>query len=98
MGLFEDEDDEAIEPVNPNETRPEADDFTANTFDQYLTAEVLLPRNSKMYQGTVKQRAKDDEGRPIGKRALNPVQGGIPRREHQHLCGQSHHREPIFTG
>lgn len=72
-GLFEDEEDEAIAPFDPEETRPEADDFTADSFDQYLTAEVLLPRNGELYRGTVRRRAKDDEGRPIGRRALNPV-------------------------
>jgi hypothetical protein len=33
---------------------PEADDFTADTFDQYLTAEVLLPRSGESHRKRMK--------------------------------------------
>jgi hypothetical protein len=51
----------------------EADDYTADAFDAYLTAEVLLPRGGESHRGTVRRRAKDEDGKPIGKRASNPI-------------------------
>ena len=37
----------------------EAEDVTPEVADQYLNAEVLLPRNGKMLTGKVKQRKRD---------------------------------------
>jgi hypothetical protein len=42
-------------------------------YDQYLTAEVLLPRSGESHRGTVRRRSKDEDGKPIGKRASNPI-------------------------
>jgi hypothetical protein len=50
--LFKEE-DETREPFEPKATSPEADDYTPDSFDQYLTAEVLLPRNREEHRGTV---------------------------------------------
>jgi hypothetical protein len=50
-----DEEDEAREPFEPEAASPEADEYTPNTFDQYLTAEVLLPRNGEEHKGTVRR-------------------------------------------
>jgi hypothetical protein len=70
--LFEEE-DEAREPFEPEAASPEADDYTPDSFDQYLTAEVLLPRNGEEHQGTVRRRVKDEDGKPIGLRSSNPI-------------------------
>ena len=67
----DDEDDDlehAHEPFDSDATRPEADDFTPEAYDQYLSAQVLLPRGAdgEMVHATVKARKRDTDGNPIG--------------------------------
>jgi hypothetical protein len=46
--------------------RSEADEFTADTMDTYLTTKVLLPRGQGMFKGTVVgQRKGIDNSNPI---------------------------------
>jgi hypothetical protein len=70
--LFE-EADGSPEPFEPEAEMPETDEYTEEAYDQYLTAEVLLPRNGEEFMGTVRRRSKDEDGKPIGKRASNPI-------------------------
>jgi hypothetical protein len=72
LDLFED-DDEAIDPVDPDVSRPEADDFTRETLDEYLTAKVLLPHGGDLQKATVRTRVKDRDGLPTGRRNPNPL-------------------------
>jgi hypothetical protein len=51
----------------------EADDWTPEAYDQYLTALVLLPRGDSQERAIVKRRTKDDDGNPVGKRDANPI-------------------------
>ena len=60
-------------PVEPEATALEADEHTPDTYDEFLTADVMLPRGGEQYMGTVRRRVKDDDGRPVGKRASNPI-------------------------
>ena len=68
-----DEPDAAIELDQEGLDRPEADDFTPDSFDSYLTAQVLLPREGELHRGTVKRRVKDEDGNPVGTRSSNPI-------------------------
>ena len=72
--LFEDElgesEAEGTEEVWGN---PEADEYTPETYDNYLMVKCLLPRGGEQHKGTVKSRAKDCNGNPIGTRNENPV-------------------------
>jgi hypothetical protein len=52
---------------------PEMDDFTPDSYDEYLTAQILLPVGSKMAKGQVTKRRRDHNGRPIGVRHSNPI-------------------------
>ena len=70
--LFED-DDEAIEPAEPDSAREEADDYTPEAFDNYLTAEVLLPHGGVMVKATVKDRKRNPDGNPTGRANSNPL-------------------------
>jgi hypothetical protein len=47
LDLFED-DDEVVEPCDPEGARPEADDYTPEALDEYLTAQVLLPHGGEL--------------------------------------------------
>lgn len=51
----------------------EADGHTPETMDEYISAEVLLPRDGEMIKGTVVARTKTDDGIALGKRNQNPI-------------------------
>ena len=46
---------------------------TAISFNNYIGAEVTLPRGDKMVSGIVKARVKGIEGDPIGVTNQNPI-------------------------
>jgi hypothetical protein len=52
---------------------PEADDWDAEAYDQYITAKVLLPRDGQKVLGHVTSHKRDAEGNPIGKAYDNPI-------------------------
>jgi hypothetical protein len=70
--IFDDDEEVAI-PADPEAEKPEADDYTPDSFDNYLTAEVLLPRGGELKRGTVTSRKRDINDRPIGLRYSNPI-------------------------
>jgi hypothetical protein len=51
----------------------EPKDFTPESYDEYLTAQVLLPQGGEASKATVVCRKRDHDGRPIGKRHANPL-------------------------
>ena len=59
--------------MDPGATRLEADDFTPNSYDQYLTAEVLLPHGGELQKAVVQNCKRDADGLPIRKRHSNPL-------------------------
>ena len=71
--LFEWDEDVNITPMEPEKQTDEADDYTLEELDEYLTAEVLLPHGGENVRAKVIQRAKDADGIPIGKRHPNPI-------------------------
>ena len=70
--IFDDE-DEVTEPMEPDASKDEADDYTPESYDHYLTAEVLLPHGGEAKKATVTSRKRDTDGKPIGKRHPNPL-------------------------
>ena len=64
---YEDDDD-----PRPKET-PDVDDITPDTFDNYVGADVLLPKGSEMVTGKVKRRSKDGDGKLQGTAHQNPI-------------------------
>lgn len=71
--IFDNQEDELPEPVDPEEDMPEADEHTPEEFDEYIGMQVLLPVAGEQYMGTVKQRIKDSDGKPVGTRNDNPI-------------------------
>ncbi|KAI2494242.1 Reverse transcriptase (RNA-dependent DNA polymerase) [Fragilaria crotonensis] len=61
------------EPAEADATMPDADDFTPEAYDEYLTAEVLLPNMGTVTKAKVTGRKRDADGNPIGKRHSNPI-------------------------
>lgn len=67
-------DDEEDDDVYEDEsTIPDAEEFTPETFDGYLTASVMLPRGGEVLQAQVVARKRDSNGNPIGKAHSNPI-------------------------
>ena len=50
----------------------ETEESTPESFDQYLTIQVLLPRGGEPVKATVVDWTEYHDGRPIGKRHSNP--------------------------
>jgi hypothetical protein len=71
--IFLDEQDNEHDPAETEATQLEADDYTPEAFDEYLTAEVLLPSMGVITKATVKSRKRDADGSPIGQRHNNPI-------------------------
>ena len=71
--LFEGDDEANSDPVEPEALTPEADDYTPESMDEYIAAQVLLPQGGELKMATVKARVKDNNGVPVGKRNPNPI-------------------------
>ena len=67
LGLS-DEDTELVEEAHMDG----ADDYTPETLDDLLNAEVMLPHGDSYLKGTVIKRAKGEDGNPIGRHHDNP--------------------------
>ena len=65
--FYQDDEDKAEQKGTPDR-----DDVPDNYFDQYLNAEVLLPKGGKMLTEKVKRRKLDNLGVPQGHRHSNP--------------------------
>jgi hypothetical protein len=61
------------DPAEPDATMPEADNYTLEAYDEYLTAEVLLPNMGDMTKAKVIARKRDADGNPIGWCNANPI-------------------------
>jgi hypothetical protein len=70
--------DDKEEELTPDEsaqiyTSPEMDDYTPESYDEYLSAMVTLPVGDQNLRGEVIRRRRDHNGRPIGVRNSNPI-------------------------
>jgi hypothetical protein len=71
--LFEGDEDDPIDFVDPDQELKEADEYTPEEMDEYLSAELLMPHGDSMQHARVMRRVKDDDGIPLGKRHPNPI-------------------------
>ena len=60
-------DDDAVQ------LRADADEYTPEAFDKYLSAQIVTDRGGEMLRGTVKSRKRDNDGLPIGSSNPNPI-------------------------
>jgi len=61
------------DPINPEHSMPEADEWVSDAYDQYISEEVRLPKNGEEILGQVISRKKDYDGNPIGGTSTNPI-------------------------
>ena len=71
--IFLPDDDADFDPAEPEAEMPEADDYTPEAYDEYLTAEVLLPNMGTVTKAKVIGRKRNADGNPIGRRNSNPI-------------------------
>jgi hypothetical protein len=73
----EDEVDDGItplyEPTEPEAAMPNADEWDSESFDKYISAQVILPSLGSEILGTVTARKRDVHGNPIGVANNNPI-------------------------
>jgi hypothetical protein len=60
-------------PWEPESSMPEADEWEPESFDKYISAQVILPSQDGQLLGTVTARKKDIHGNPIGVSHPNPI-------------------------
>jgi len=74
---YHDDDDDALtphfDPIEPEAEMPEADAFTHEEYDKYISAEVILPKGDQMVLGKVIARKRDINDNPIGVAHSNPI-------------------------
>jgi hypothetical protein len=61
------------EPYDTDQVKHEADAYTPEELDEYISALVMIPQGGNLTRATVKRRVRDQEGRPTGKRNSNPI-------------------------
>ena len=73
--FFGEDESESLFPaaLDSDTPLPDADDYTPEELDEYLTAEVMLPHGGDQARAKIIGRSKDEHGRPIGKRDPNPI-------------------------
>jgi hypothetical protein len=68
-----DNNDDDIEPFEPEACVPNVDAFEADQYDELLLAEPLLPRNNTLLPARVIGRKRNQDGNPVGQFNHNPM-------------------------
>jgi Reverse transcriptase (RNA-dependent DNA polymerase) len=71
--IFLPDNDVEFDPAEPDAAMPEADEYTPEAYDEYLTAEVLLPNMGTVTKAKVIGRKRNSDGYPVGQRNANPM-------------------------
>jgi len=61
------------DPIEPKASMQDEDDWEPETFDQYISAQVILPSQDGQLLGTVTSRKRDLQGNPVGVSNKNPI-------------------------
>jgi hypothetical protein len=70
----EEDDMGSIEPMEAEAAMPEADTFEdIEDLNNFISAQVILPRDGTYQTGRVITRKRDANGVPIGRRNVNPI-------------------------
>jgi hypothetical protein len=72
--------DDNLEPLEPESARKDADDYTPESMDKYISASVLLPRGEDVVRAKVVGGMHGRDGNSLGMRHSNPI---LDTREYQ---------------
>jgi hypothetical protein len=61
------------DPYEPEADKPEIDDFTPETYDAMISAELFIPKENVLIPAKIIGRKHDDQGNLIGQANANPV-------------------------
>jgi hypothetical protein len=61
------------DPVEPDASMPEADQWDTEAYDEYIASQVILPSGDSQLLGTVTARKRDHHGNPVGVSNKNPI-------------------------
>ncbi len=67
--IFPDVPDDPVEPYSVEEV----DSYTPEQYDEYISAQVILPIEGSNRKGRVLRRKRNPNGDPIGVRNSNPL-------------------------
>ena len=65
--------DDVVERVYKEATTQDADNYSEDSDDYNLTAQILLPQGREMTKPKVTGRKRDADGLPMGRRNRNPL-------------------------
>jgi len=65
--------DDVVERVDKEATTQDADNYSEDSDDDNLTAQILLPQGREMTKPKVTGRKRDADGLPMGRRNRNPL-------------------------
>ena len=65
--------DPDFDSVEEDHLQPEAEEYDAEAYDQYILAQVLVPKGDDFISGQVIKRKCDANGNPIGRSNTNPL-------------------------
>ncbi len=71
--LYVMDDEDNTEPKEPESVIDDEDNIPEDTYDQLLTAEVILPQGDRMKTGHVIGYKRDQNGNQIGNSNANPL-------------------------
>jgi hypothetical protein len=96
--ILQDEEIEVYEPMEPEAEKPEIADYTGETYNALISAQVLFPKGDILQPATVTSRKHDSDGNPIGIYNPNPI---LDSRVYEvtfrwtcrRICSKHHRRE-----
>jgi hypothetical protein len=63
----------AYAPIDAESNMPDADDWEPEAYNNYISAEVRLPKDGQEILGTMTARKRDHEGNLVGRSNNNPI-------------------------
>jgi hypothetical protein len=69
--MFDEENN--VEIHEGEQGKEDIDGHTPESYDEYLSAEVLLPQGGEMTKAVIRSRKRDNDGLPTGRRNTNPL-------------------------
>jgi hypothetical protein len=67
------DDDQDMEPYDPESTTSDFDDISDEAYDSFISAQALLPRGDEQEVAKVLKKRRDEHGNLVGTYNMNPL-------------------------